>query len=75
MNMRHALTSIYAILYRDIQGRGTKDSLHHAGYPLHGQGEVLHFVGGQIVETRHDTARRYQDMARQEGLEVDYGKG
>ena len=37
MNMGHALACVYAVLYGDVQGRGTEDSLHHAGHPLHGQ--------------------------------------
>lgn len=75
MYMRHALASVYTILYGDVQGRRMKDTLHHTRDALHGQEQILHFRGGQIVETRHDPAGRDKDMARQQWLEIDDGKG
>jgi hypothetical protein len=35
----------------------------------------MYFCGGEFVEAWHDPAWRDEDMAGQEGLEIDEGEG
>lgn len=75
MDVRHALAGVYAVLDGDVEGRGIEDALDHARDVLHRQEQVGDLGGRQIVETRHDPARRDQDMPRQQWLEIDDGEG
>lgn len=73
--MRHALSSIYAILNGNVEGCGIEDPLHHARDALHGEEEVLDFGGGEVVQAWDDAARGDEDVAWKEGLEVYEGVG
>jgi hypothetical protein len=75
MHMRDALPRIHAVLDRNIERRRIEDSLYHARHLLRRQEQVLHLGGRQVVEARDDAARRDEDMAGQEGLEIDDCEG
>ena len=73
MHMRDALASVYAVLDGDVERRSTEDAFHHARDTLHRQEEVLDLCRGEVVEAGDDAAWRDQNMAGEEGLEVDQG--
>jgi hypothetical protein len=75
MDMRDALAGVGAVLDGNVKRRGAEDALDHAGDALDGQEEVVDLCSGQVVEAGHDATGRYEDMAGQEGLEIDYGEG
>lgn len=75
MHMGHALAGVGAVLDGNVQGRGTEEALHGARDALHGQEEVLDLGGGQVMEARNDAARRDEDVARKQRLEIDQGEG
>lgn len=62
-----------AILYRDIQCIRTIDTLNHARHALYGGKEVGDLSGCKRREARDDAARADEDVAGEEGLEVDEG--
>jgi hypothetical protein len=66
--MRHALSSIYTILYGDIESCGIEDPFDHARDALNGKEEVLDLGGRKVVQTGDNAAGRDEDVAWEEGL-------
>lgn len=73
--MGDALPSIYTILYGDIESCGIEDTFDHARDALDGEEEVLDLGGREVVQTGHNAARRDEDVAWEEWLEVYEGVG
>jgi hypothetical protein len=68
--MWNALARIDTILYGNVESRGVIYALYCPRHPLHRQEEILYLGGREVIEAGHNTTRRYQDMARKEGLEI-----
>ena len=73
--MRHALPSIYTILDGDIESCSIEDTLDHTRDALNSEEKVLDLGGREVVQTGDNAARRDEDVAWEEGLEVYEGVG
>jgi hypothetical protein len=51
------------------------DALDHAGDAPDSQEQVCRFVRGEVRDAGDDAARRDEDVAWEDGFEVDEGKG
>lgn len=74
MNMWDCLTGINAILNCNIQTGGSIYAFHHSAYALHSAEEIIGFCGVKIRNSLDMAERADQDMAGEEGLEVDKGE-
>lgn len=75
VDMRHALAGVYTILDGNVKRRSGEDTLDHARDALDCDEKVVDLCSRQVVEAGHDATGRDEDMAGQEGLEIDNGKG
>jgi hypothetical protein len=71
MDMGDALAGVDAVLDGDVQGGSMEDALDGARDALHSEKQVLDLRRREVVEARNNAAGRDEDVAGQQGLEVD----
>lgn len=74
VDVRHALPRIDTVLDRDVQTRRVEDALDHPAHAARRQEEVRHLGGGEVRDARDAAARADQDVAWEDGFDVDEGE-
>ena len=75
MYMRDTLSGIKPILNGDVQAGSLEDALYHPADPTYCQKQIHGLGRSEVRDARHTSTWRYQDMAGENGLEVDKREG
>jgi hypothetical protein len=73
--MRDTLSGVKPILNGNVQAGSPEDALDHPADPTYCQKQVHGLGRSEVRNARHTPAWRYQNVAREDGLEVDEREG